>query len=394
MTRVIGLIGLPPRGPGGHRRPRFPAVLAVPRRRHRRQRDAAVADRRLPLGAARRHRRHRCRSTGAAYKPERLERRPVPAGDVRQQQGDAPRRRLPAVLALRRPAVVDDRAGAPLLLASRPRRLRARNAALFMGNDRGERYEIQFPLVWHFASERRGTSTTVTPLGYYHTRPRRLEPGRRADGAAAVRAVGEDSARTSRWSRCSGTSPIAPPTSTTTVVALYWHRRWGGETTDALFPLLYYRRGARPGGSDETSFTFFPLVHYRRDAQHARAGDAALRVGARARSAAAASLGPYFWYDDKELSLPLHPVPAHRRDRTRDTGERTRQFGPLVPGRRARAHARACCSRCSARYTDEQETDTWVVPDLLPHAPQQRRSRRRAAAALLAVGVRRSRTTP
>ena len=34
---------------------------------------------------------------------------------------------------------------------------------------------------------------------------------------------------------------------TTTVLGPYLHRRWGGETTDALFPLFHYRRGARPG---------------------------------------------------------------------------------------------------------------------------------------------------
>ena len=59
---------------------------------------------------------------------------------------------------------IDDRAGAPLLLAPRPRRLRASALPLlFVGNDRGDSYAIQFPLIWHFASERRGTSTTATP---------------------------------------------------------------------------------------------------------------------------------------------------------------------------------------------------------------------------------------
>ena len=56
----------------------------------------------------------------------------------------------------------------------------------------------------------------------------------------------------------------------TTVVLTYLHRSLGDETTDALFPLFTTGAGARPGGSDETSFTLFPIVHYRRDADLAR----------------------------------------------------------------------------------------------------------------------------
>jgi hypothetical protein len=229
---------------------------------------------------------------------------------------------------------------------------------LFMGRDRGESYAIQFPLIWHFASDRRGTSTTGTPIGYFHTDP---------DG----------------WSL--GVGPLVPllfarsgkvkshfalvplfwhftdrsEDKTTTVVVNYMHRTWGGETTDAFFPLFHYRRGAKPGGSDETSFTLFPFVHYRRDA-NTRVVATLLGASASGPTRSGGFLGPYIWYDDKDLSLRF--IPFLHTDVTRhDTGERTRQYGPWfqidAPGKKARS-----LFPIFATYEDTHEKDTWVVP--------------------------------
>ena len=202
-----------------------------------------------------------------------------------------PRRRVPAVLALRRRQVVDDGAGAALLLAAQRRDGYALRLAAAVLHGQRPRRQLRDPVPAVLALRQRaprhvdhGHARSATT-----TATRRLELRRRPAGAAAVRALRARRARTSRWCRCSGTSADRTADKTTTVVVPYWHRRWGGETTDGLFPLLYYRRGARPGGSDETSFTLFPLVHYRRDADTRGLGDAAGRVGARARTAAAAS---------------------------------------------------------------------------------------------------------
>src|SRR5205814_7408798 len=87
----------------------------------------------------------------------------------------------------------------------------------------------------------------------------------------------------------------------TTVVLNYLHRSHGGETTDALFPLLYYRRGARPGGSDETSFTLFPLLHYRRDPQ-STVFASPVAMWTRSAQRKAGFVLPYFWYESAAVS--------------------------------------------------------------------------------------------
>ena len=172
----------------------------------------------------------------------------------------------------------------------------------------------------------------------------------------------------------------------TTVVFPYWHRRWGGETTDGLFPLLYYRRGARPGGNDETSFTLFPLVYYRRDAA-VRIWATPLAASARGPNRSAGFIGPYVWYDDKELAFRF--IPLLHADVTRHaTGERTRQFGPYFqidgPGRTTRV-----LFPLYGRHQRPARDRHLGVPQLLPHAAHERRFGRRAAAVLLAVVVRR-----
>jgi hypothetical protein len=229
---------------------------------------------------------------------------------------------------------------------------------LFVGNHDGESYAIQFPLLFHVASAREGSSTTVTPLGYAH---------RDRDG----------------WSF--GVGPIVPllyarsgrtlshfalvpliwhfedrgADRSTTVVGPFWHRRWGGETTDALFPLIHYRRGARPGGGDETSFTLFPLVHYRRDTT-TRVLVTPLGAAARGPTRDAGFVGPYFWYDDKDLSVAFIPL-LHADITRRSDGQRLRQWGPWFqvdgPGYRSRG-----IFPLFGHYADARESDTWVAP--------------------------------
>ncbi len=229
---------------------------------------------------------------------------------------------------------------------------------LFVGNHDGESYAIQFPLLFHTASEREGSSTTITPLGYTH---------RDRDG----------------WSFAVG--PIVPllfarsghnlshfallpfiwhfedraADRSTTVVVPYWHRRWGGETTDALFPLFHYRRGARPGGTDETSFTLFPLVHYRRDAE-SRVLVTPLGASVRGPQRAGGFLGPYIWYDDKDLSVRFVPV-LHADVTRKSDGQRLRQWGPWFevdgPG-----HKTQGLFPLFGHYADAHESDTWAFP--------------------------------
>ena len=229
---------------------------------------------------------------------------------------------------------------------------------LFMGNDRGDSYAIQFPLIWHFASERRGTSTTVVPVGYYHKDPDGWSMG---VGPLVPLLFARSGKTRSHFALVPLIWHFADRTAdrTTTVVGPYWHRRWGNETTDGLFPLLYYRRGARPGGSDETSFTLFPLVHYRRDAQTS-VFVTPLGASARGPERSGGFLGPYFWYDDKERSLRFIPF-LHIDVTDHATGERTRQYGLWFQVDAPRNSARALIP-LFARYTNEQETGTWVLP--------------------------------
>jgi hypothetical protein len=244
----------------------------------------------------------------------------------------------------------------------------------FFGAHEGDSYAIQFPLYWHFASERSQSSTTTTPLGYYH---------RDRDG----------------WSL--GLGPIVPifyarsgavrshavlfplfwhfrdaeAQRSTTVVGPLWHRSWGGETTDALFPLFYYRRGAHPGATDETSLVL-PFLYYRRDAE-TRLLVTPLGVSARGPHRAAGFFGPYFWYKDADLDASFVPL-LYTDVSRRATGERTRQVGPWFaldgPGHKSRV-----LFPLFGHYEDQSESDTYVFPTFF----HQRRQDGTRALALL-----------
>ena len=173
----------------------------------------------------------------------------------------------------------------------------------------------------------------------------------------------------------------------TTVVATFLHRRRGGETTDALFPLVYYRRGARPGGSEETSFTLFPLVHYRKDA-FTRLLLTPLAGSVTGPRRAGGFVGPYLWYRGPTLSAA--GIPFLYADITRvETGERTRQFGPLFTIT-ARIMARWSFCRSSAATTTPG-TGTTYFPRT--SAAQGGCVRRRHLSALFWRSIWRDRTT-
>ena len=215
----------------------------------------------------------------------------------------------------------------------------------FMGNDRGESYAVQFPLFFHFASERTGSSTTLTPIGYVHSD----NDGWSFGVGPVLPLLFVRSGKTRShfallplfWHFTDRTADKS-----TTVVFPYWHRRWGGETTDGLFPLLYYRRGARPGGNDETSFTLFPLVYYRRDA--------AVRIWATPLAASARGPEPQRRASSDRTSGTTTRTcrSASSRCCTPTSPATTPASGRASSARTSRSTApaarRACCSRCTA----------------------------------------------
>jgi hypothetical protein len=222
----------------------------------------------------------------------------------------------------------------------------------------GKAYQVQFPLFWRFADARAGSSTTVTPLGFYGASPE----GWRLGVGPVLPLVWIAGGGPRRhlvlfpllWHFADDRTDQS-----STLVTLFFHRRRGNERTDALFPLIYYRRGARVPGLDETSFTLFPLVHYRRDATTRLLVTpvGASVVGPRR---AAGFVGPYLWY--RGPTFEARGIPFVYADVLRkDTQERTRQFGPFValdaPGRTSRV-----LLPLWGRYRDEHETDTYVFP--------------------------------
>jgi hypothetical protein len=225
----------------------------------------------------------------------------------------------------------------------------------FSGQEQGQSYRFQIPLYWHFADQRSGTSTTVA-LPYF----RHSDPQGYAAGILPLIYWGGGGPQ-----RHFALFPLFwwfrddTHDRTTTVVANYLHRRHGGETTDALFPLFHYRRGAKPGGQAETSLTLFPLFHYRQDPKQT-VFVSPLAAWSRSPERKVGLLGPYFWYQSPTVAA--RGIPLLYLDHTQlDTGERTRMWGPMLafdgPGHQARA-----LFPLWARYRNAGEQGTYVFP--------------------------------
>jgi hypothetical protein len=129
--------------------------------------------------------------------------------------------------------------------------------------------------------------------------------------------------------------------------------------TDALFPLLHWRRGARPGQPAESSFTLFPLVHYRQTPTSTVFASPVAAWG-RGPERKGGFAGLYFWYQSKTIAAsgvaPLYFDVTRLR-----TGERTRMIGPWFqvdgPG-----HSANLLFPLFGRYRDQKESGTYVFP--------------------------------
>jgi len=278
---------------------------------------------------------------------------------------------------------------------------------VFWGSRGPRSHTIVAPFYWRFKDE--ASSTTVIPPLYYATRDKQQEhfglppllyfSGRNAENRYRVQfpflfQVSNDDTRVSttlsllyfRYARPEGTSSALLPLAfwgsgathrhfmlfpvfgyfrddtqdrTTTFVGPYLHRRHGGETTDAFFPLFHYRRGARPGGADETSLTLFPLFHYRRD----KAGSlvaSPVGIWSNTPERQVGFLGPYVWYRDKKVAAQA--IPLLFLDHTQlDTQKRTRMWGPVIaldsPTERTRV-----VFPFFARYKTQTDEGTYVFP--------------------------------
>jgi hypothetical protein len=229
---------------------------------------------------------------------------------------------------------------------------------LFFGRHAERSYAVQFPLLFRAADARAGTSTTVTPLGFVQTDRDGTSVGVGPIVPLLYVRAGRQRSHVALFPLFWHFTDRAADRSTT-VVGPYWHRRWGGETTDALFPLLYFRRGARPGGGDETAFTLFPLFHYHRDAQ-LRLWITPLAASGTGPRHAAGFVGPYFWYRSPDLRISL--IPVLHTALARAGGERLNQWGPWFrisgPG-----YAATGIVPLFGHYRDAHESDTWIVPD-------------------------------
>ncbi|MEO8213012.1 MAG: hypothetical protein ABI560_07460 [Myxococcales bacterium] len=231
----------------------------------------------------------------------------------------------------------------------------------FFGGHQGKSYQVQFPLFWRFTDEAAGTATTVTPLAFFGRTPQGWRAGLLPP---LLWAAGGGPQRHFVLFPLFWHFADDRTDQSTTLAALYLHRRRGGETTDALFPLLYYRRGARSGGgADETSFTLLPFIHYRRDA-YVRLLVTPLAASVEGPRRGGGFIGPYLWYHGPRISaagIPLLYANVARRDDQGNVTERTRQWGPLfaidAPTHRARVLV-----PLFGRYHDDNETDTYVFP--------------------------------
>jgi hypothetical protein len=228
-------------------------------------------------------------------------------------------------------------------------------ALYFSGHDDADGYRIQVPFYWNFTHARSETSTTLALLYFRHAD--------RQGYAAGIPPLLFWGARGQQrhfalfplfwWFRDDARDR------TTTVVANYLHRRQGNETTDALFPLFHYRRGAKPGAGEETSLTLFPFFHYRQDARGTLFASL-LAAWMRTSERQAGFAGPYFWYRDAKIAA--RGVPLVYLDHTQlDTGERTRMWGPYLALDGA-SHRTRMLFPFWAHYQNANEAGTYVFP--------------------------------
>jgi hypothetical protein len=222
--------------------------------------------------------------------------------------------------------------------------------------DRADRYHVQFPLFWRFTSGQTGTSTTVVPPLFYKSG----KDGGWSGGLFPLLFAGNWPDRSHFvlfplfW-RFSDDKADRH----STLVLNYLHRRHGGETTDFLFPLVYWRRGAKPGAQPETSFTLFPLLHYKRTTDR-RLIVSPIAFSSRSPERKSGFIPPYFWYQSKYTSAS--GVPPVYFDFTRlDTQERTRLYGPWVAIDSPKSRARILFP-LFGRYRDDKDAGTWVFP--------------------------------
>ncbi|HXT97863.1 MAG TPA: hypothetical protein VN853_16300 [Polyangia bacterium] len=228
----------------------------------------------------------------------------------------------------------------------------------YAGDHRGERYAVLFPLLFYNASARERSSAAFTPVGFYQSDP---------DGTSVALGpiipllywrIGHDRSHFALVPLFWHFQDHQKDTSTT-VIGPYWHHRWGGETTDGLFPLFAYRRGAHPGGSDGTGLTVFPLFHYRRD------GDTRLFVTLLGASVHTANgeggfVGPFIWFKNRAFDAKLVPL-LYTDVLRRADGQHLVQWGPWfkVEGPGYEAHG---LLPLFGHYADAKESDTWVIP--------------------------------
>ena len=261
-------------------------------------------------------------------------------------------------------AADDDRAGAALLLAPRPRRLRVRpdcRCCSWAATD-GDSYAIQFPLFWHFASERR--------RDLHDRHAARLLP--HATATAGAWASGRSCPCCSR-ARARQRSHFAlvplfwhfarprPPTSSTTVVGPYCTGAGAARPpTPSSRCLLPARRAAGRQRRDQLhALPAGPLPARR---EHAACSSTPLGgVGARAEPQRRLRSAPTSGTTTRSCRS------ASSRSCTPTSRTATPASGPAstAPGSRSTrpTAGRASCSRCSApTRTSTSATPGWSPP--------------------------------
>jgi hypothetical protein len=225
----------------------------------------------------------------------------------------------------------------------------------FHGRDHEDTYDVQVPLFWRFHDGAKNTTTTVIPPVFWRSRPDGW-----SGGLAPLLFFGGGPSRHFVLFPVFWRLRDDREDRTTTVFLNYMHRTVGGETTDTFFPILHWRRGARPGGTDETSFTLFPIIHYRSTAKSTAFVSLVGAWGRGGERKVGMLPPPYFWYESKQIAargiLPIWFDVTKLK-----TAERTRVFGPYFmldsPERTARI-----LFPIVARYKDQKESGTYVFP--------------------------------